>query len=214
MEVFERGDYFVVIGTLHDERPWAGGDLRAPRPARHGARARGPPRRLDHRRRCGRHEDATPTPSAPSIEPVFRDLIGLSVARGYTNAVQQRFGRERGCSHVEFLARAMGPVVVQGLTSSGAWQVELGSGEHPIARGRLHVLDQHLPCLDRGRTRPAEDRPRLAAGQVRSTRRPLRRRSGAVWPRRRRETRPADDGSRPQSLEPGSFAGHRPARVS
>src|SRR5271170_7930413 len=26
MEVFRRGEYLAVVGTLHDERPWAGGD--------------------------------------------------------------------------------------------------------------------------------------------------------------------------------------------
>jgi hypothetical protein len=25
MEVFRRDDYFAVVGTLHDERPWATG---------------------------------------------------------------------------------------------------------------------------------------------------------------------------------------------
>src|ERR1700722_10137100 len=26
MEVFARGEYFAVVGTLHDERPWASGE--------------------------------------------------------------------------------------------------------------------------------------------------------------------------------------------
>ena len=26
MEVFQRDEYFAVVGTLHDERPWASGD--------------------------------------------------------------------------------------------------------------------------------------------------------------------------------------------
>ena len=26
MEVFDVDDYFAVVGTLHDERPWADGD--------------------------------------------------------------------------------------------------------------------------------------------------------------------------------------------
>ena len=139
MEVFQRGDYFAVIGTLHDERPWAGGT--------HG------PRDL-HVMELGlvvRRADMTivdaaadmktyPHAECTVIEPSFRDLIGLSVARGYTNAVQQRFGRERGCSHVEFLARAIGPVVVQGLTSSGAWEVEMGDGEHPLREGGFAFL--------------------------------------------------------------------------
>jgi hypothetical protein len=73
-----------------------------------------------------------PHAECTDIEPSFRDLIGLSVARGYSSAVQERLGRQRGCSHLEFLARAIGPVVMQGVTSSAAWQVERGDGEHPM----------------------------------------------------------------------------------
>jgi Protein of unknown function (DUF2889) len=139
MEVFGRGDYFVVIGTLLDQRPWAGGALG--------------PRDL-HRMELGivvRRADMTivdaaadmqsyPHAECTDIEPSFRDLVGLSVARGYSNAVQERFGRQRGCSHLEFLARAIGPVVIQGLTSSGAWEVEKGSGQHPMREGGFGFL--------------------------------------------------------------------------
>jgi Protein of unknown function (DUF2889) len=139
MEVFDRGEHFVVIGTLHDERPWADGTQG--------------PRHL-HVMELGivvRRSDMTivdaaadmqtfPHAECTDIEATFRDLIGLSVARGYTNAVQQRFGRERGCSHLEFLARALGPVVVQGLTSAGAWRVEKGDGEHPMREGGFAFL--------------------------------------------------------------------------
>src|ERR1700680_3494106 len=122
MEVFQRGDSLVVTGPLHDERPWA--------------TATDGPRQL-HLMELGlvvRRADLIivdaaadmqtfPHAECTEIEADFRELVGLSVARGYTRAVQERFGRERGCSHLEFLARAMGPVVVQGVTSAAAWQV-------------------------------------------------------------------------------------------
>jgi hypothetical protein len=139
MEVFQRDEYFAVVGTLHDERPWAGGDYS--------------PRQL-HFMELGlvvRRADMTivdaaadmqtfPHAECTAIEPHFRDLIGLSVARGYSGAVQERFGRQRGCSHLEFLARAMGPVVVQGVTSSAAWEVVHGSGAHPMREGGFTFL--------------------------------------------------------------------------
>jgi len=139
MEVYQRGDYFAVIGTLHDERPWARGT--------HG------PRHL-HVMELGlvvRRADMTivdaaadmetfPHAECTDIEASFHDLTGLSVMRGYTSAVQERFGRERGCSHLEFLARALGPVVVQGVTSSGAFQAENGGGEHPSREGGFAFL--------------------------------------------------------------------------
>ena len=40
--------------------------------------------------------------------------------RGYTRNVQERLGRERGCSHMEFLARAIGPAVIQSMASSSS----------------------------------------------------------------------------------------------
>jgi hypothetical protein len=139
VEVYDRGDYFAVVGTLHDERPWAGGDL-GPRDVHVmdlGLVVRRPDMRIVDAvadMRTFPHAECT------DIEPEFRDLIGLSVARGYSGAVQERFGRERGCSHLEFLARAMGPAVVQGLTSSAAWRVEKGDGQYPMGDGRLSFL--------------------------------------------------------------------------
>ena len=131
MEVFQRGEYFAVVGTLHDQRPWAGGDL-GPRDL-HFMELGLVVRRADLTIVDAAADMQTfPHAECTDIEASFRDLIGLTVGRGYTSAVQERFGRQRGCSHLEFLARAIGPVVVQGLTSSGAWEVEKGSGQHPL----------------------------------------------------------------------------------
>src|SRR6202035_3164118 len=121
-----------------------------------------------------------PHAECTDIESSFRDLVGLSVARGYSSAVQERFGRQRGCSHLEFLARAMGPVVVQGITSSASWEVENG-GEHPMREGGFafltntcHVWAEDGPgaqkielgwgpgMLDRPAPRVAEVRRRMA----------------------------------------------------
>ena len=139
MEVFQRDEYFAVVGTLHDERPWAGGDL-GPRDL-HFMELGLVVRRADMTIVDAAADMQTfPHAECTDIEPSFRDLIGLSVARGYSGAVQERFGRQRGCSHLEFLARAIGPVVVQGLTSSAAWQVEKGDGEHPMREGGFSFL--------------------------------------------------------------------------
>jgi hypothetical protein len=149
MEVFDRGAHFAVVGTLHDQRPWADGT--------HG------PRDL-HVMELGivvRRADLCivdavadmqhfPHAECTDIQPSFGDLIGLSVARGYSSAVQERFGRERGCSHLEFLARALGPVVVQGLTSSAARQVEQEGAPHPMGEGGFGFLTNtcHVWAVD------------------------------------------------------------------
>jgi hypothetical protein len=54
------------------------------------------------------------------IEPAFEQLVGVSVARGYTRKVQELLGRTKGCTHLEFLARALGTVVIQGKTVGAA----------------------------------------------------------------------------------------------
>jgi Protein of unknown function (DUF2889) len=138
MEVFGRDEHFAVVGTLHDERPWAeGGDG---------------PQHL-HVMELGivvRRADLTivdaqadmqtfPHVECTAIEPHFSDLVGLSVGRGYTSAVQERFGRERGCSHLEFLARALGPTVIQATTSAAARQTVLG-GAYPDGERGLSFL--------------------------------------------------------------------------
>jgi hypothetical protein len=131
MQAFEREGHLVVIGILHDQRPWASSEF-------------GP--RSVHRMELGivvRRSDlvivdaeatmhAFPHAECPNIEGSFSDLIGLSISRGYTNAVQQRFGRERGCSHLEFLARSLGPVVIQSLTSLAAQVRENGGDEREV----------------------------------------------------------------------------------
>lgn len=117
LEVFERDDEFDVIGRLRDDRPWAGGTAE-----------------VEHLHDMElqvtvAREDLTivaatatmhryPHAECTDIVDAFRGLVGLSVARGYSRAVQERFGRALGCSHLEFLARAIGPAVVQAVPSS------------------------------------------------------------------------------------------------
>jgi hypothetical protein len=125
IEVFVRDEHFVVVGTLTDVRPWASGTL-GPREL-HTMELAIVVRRADLMIVDAAADMKTfPHAECTDIEPRFSELIGLSVARGYTSAVQERFGRERGCSHLEFLARAIGPAVIQSVTSAAAQQFENG----------------------------------------------------------------------------------------
>ncbi len=124
-EAYDEGDSLSVTGRLRDERPWAAvGD------------------RVEHVHDMDlrvevRKDDLTitaakatmilfPHAECPSITAAFDDLIGLCIGRGYTRAVQERFGATRGCTHLEQLARTVGPVVIQAMTSNRArdrdWQ--------------------------------------------------------------------------------------------
>jgi hypothetical protein len=50
----------------------------------------------------------------PDALPPLQRLVGLSVARGFTRAVNERFGRQHGCAHLTALVHAMAPLVRQG----------------------------------------------------------------------------------------------------
>jgi Protein of unknown function (DUF2889) len=119
LEVFEGEGTFEVVGRLRDERPWADGVERVRH--LHDMSLYVTVRREDLVIVAARAEmRAFPHTECPSIEEKFGELVGLSVARGYTRAVQERFGRALGCSHLEFLARAVGPTVVQAIPSSAS----------------------------------------------------------------------------------------------
>ena len=47
-----------------------------------------------------------------AVDPLQR-LVGLSVAQGFTRAVNERFGRANGCAHLTALIHAIAPVVRQ-----------------------------------------------------------------------------------------------------
>jgi len=50
----------------------------------------------------------------PDALPPLQSLVGVAVGPGFTRAVNQRIGREQGCTHITALILAMGPVVRQG----------------------------------------------------------------------------------------------------
>ncbi len=57
--------------------------------------------------------DSHPYTLCPDALPPLQQLVGLSVARGFTRAVNERFGRQLGCAHMTALIQALGPVVRQ-----------------------------------------------------------------------------------------------------
>ena len=90
--------------------------------------------------------DTFPHTECPGIAIAFAQLEGLSVTRGYTREVQSRFAGPKGCTHLEQLARSLGPVVVQAVTSRRARAVSTGQlddllsdGGSPWARDSCHI---------------------------------------------------------------------------
>jgi hypothetical protein len=58
-----------------------------------------------------------PHAACPRIEDHYQNLVGLSIARGYTHKVRELFGGPRGCTHTTALLQAMAPVAIQSMWS-------------------------------------------------------------------------------------------------
>lgn len=58
-----------------------------------------------------------PHAACPRIEDHYGNLVGLSIARGFTHKVRELFGGPRGCTHTTALLQAMAPVAVQSMWS-------------------------------------------------------------------------------------------------
>jgi hypothetical protein len=57
----------------------------------------------------------TPHLQCFDIETSYQQLVGVSIARGFTNKVKELFGGPRGCTHIGALTNAMAPVAMQSM---------------------------------------------------------------------------------------------------
>ena len=149
LRAYAVGDDLVVVGRLSDRRPWAAGTGAVA--TVHDLELRVRVRSADLVITAAAATMGTyPHAECPSIEGAFEDLVGLSVARGFTREVQTRFGGPRGCTHLEHLARSVGPLVIQAVTSRRARAVERGEAadllggatdgsSSPWALGSCHI---------------------------------------------------------------------------
>jgi hypothetical protein len=144
-EAFDAGDSLLIVGRLQDTRPWAEHPASVPRVHDMELQVRVRIEDLTITE-AGAEMHTFPHTECPGIVGAFAGLEGLSVARGYTREVQSRFGGPRGCTHLEQLARSLGPVVVQAVTSRRARDVSTGrtadllsGGDSPWARNSCHI---------------------------------------------------------------------------
>jgi hypothetical protein len=68
---------------------------------------------------------AHPYVVCPDAVPRLDRLVGLSVARGFTRALNERLGRQQGCAHLTALIHAMAPVVRQGAGAAFGEQADV-----------------------------------------------------------------------------------------
>jgi len=72
-----------------------------------------------------------PNETCPHIVEHYRELIGLSIARGFSKKVRELFGGPRGCTHTTALLLSMGPPVVQSMWSLSVMNAR--SADRPAA---------------------------------------------------------------------------------
>lgn len=72
----------------------------------------------------------------PRIVEHYDQLVGLSIARGFTHKVRELFGGPRGCTHTTALLQAMAPVAIQSLWSLRMHEARLANGGQPVAAPR------------------------------------------------------------------------------
>jgi len=159
VEIAQAGPHELeVTATLVDERPadnpkWFGSD---PPPVIHdmrlGLRVRHPDLVVTEvRSEMASH----PYTICPEALPPLQQLVGLSIAHGFTREVNERFGRQRGCAHFTALIHAVAPAVRHGYNvrrvgSSGT--TSRGQGQHhPRPADEDHVdPDERPDHPDRG----------------------------------------------------------------
>jgi len=132
IDAYDDGDRLTVVARLRDVRPWAADAGRA---VVHDMQLELTVSVADLViTSASATMHAFPHAECPGIEAAFSGLVGLSVARGYTRAVSERFVGVTGCSHLEHLARAIGPAVVQAVASGFAMAHRDGAVAPPERR--------------------------------------------------------------------------------
>jgi hypothetical protein len=72
--------------------------------------------------------DTHPQLTCPAITDSYKQLIGLSIARGFTHKLRELFGGPRGCAHVTALLQAMAPALIQ-----SGWSMRISSNRQAAA---------------------------------------------------------------------------------
>ena len=85
--------------------------------------------------------EAHPHEMCPSIVEHYGNLVGLSVARGFTHRVRELFGGPRGCTHTTALLQAMAPVAVQCFWSMKAATARRNGEPNPLVERESGIGD-------------------------------------------------------------------------
>jgi hypothetical protein len=86
--------------------------------------------------------ESHPNEECPLVVAHYDNLIGLSIARGFTHRVRELFGGPRGCTHTTALLQAMAPVAIQCIWSMSAAQARRGGTAPQPTREQMRAMWQ------------------------------------------------------------------------
>jgi hypothetical protein len=72
-----------------------------------------------------------PHDECPFILAAYGQLVGLSIARGFTHKVRELFGGPRACTHIGALIIAMAPVAIQSMWGFHRYGASTDDGSEP-----------------------------------------------------------------------------------
>jgi len=75
---------------------------------------------------------AHPQTTCTAIIDHYDNLVGLSIARGFTHKVRELFGGPRGCSHTTALLQAIAPIAMQSLSGMEVMAAAEAGQPNPI----------------------------------------------------------------------------------
>jgi Protein of unknown function (DUF2889) len=155
-----------VTATLVDERPgtaapWFGSE---PPPVIHDMRLRLRVRQPGLVISAVQSEMAShPYTICPDALPPLQHLVGLSIARGFTREVNERFGRQRGCAHFTALIHALAPAVRQGAGAAFPDAPEQPADPNPWFVNTCQAWREHGPLHRLVQAQDEEGLRRLSA---------------------------------------------------
>jgi hypothetical protein len=125
------------------------------------------------------HFQSHPREECPTIIGHYDELVGLSIARGFTHKVRELFGGPRGCTHTTALLQAIAPIAMQCFWSMRAASAKLAGEPDPMLDANrhnddmwrksintCHVWDEHGPAVARREAGVPEPAPVFIRGRL------------------------------------------------
>lgn len=87
--------------------------------------------------------DSLPLPgTCEAITPRYSALVGLNLLKGFRKAVQARFGRQLGCTHLSELAAVLPTAALQSITHKVRPPAADDASQPPFFIGQCHAYDR------------------------------------------------------------------------